>query len=275
VIADLEHAIGVRLLERDRHGAEPTIYGAALLKRGMTVFDELRQGVKDIEFLVNPTEGEVRIASGAFFATRFVSEVIDRLSRRYPRIMFHLVVTQPDMLRGELSERNVDLVIAHRWGLFTADKFADEKFDFETLYSDSNVVVGSAQNPWARRRRIALADLVNESWLLPPPDRGFGPIFVEAFRNNGLEYPRATVYTVSPDVRLRLLATGRFLTIVPMSVLKFSDKRLEIKLLPVELTIARGPIGILTLKNRTLSPVAKLFIEHAREVAKALAMSRS
>jgi Bacterial regulatory helix-turn-helix protein, lysR family len=39
VIADLEHVLGVRLLERDRHGAEPTIYGAALLKRGTTVFD--------------------------------------------------------------------------------------------------------------------------------------------------------------------------------------------------------------------------------------------
>jgi hypothetical protein len=31
------------------------------------------------------------------------------------------------------------------------------------------------------------------------------------------------------------------------------------------------PIGIVTLKNRTLGPVARLFVEHAREVAKPLA----
>src|SRR5262245_41612784 len=61
VIADLEHALGVRLLECDRHGAEPTVCGAALLKRGTTVFNELREGVKDIEFLVDPAAGEVRI----------------------------------------------------------------------------------------------------------------------------------------------------------------------------------------------------------------------
>src|SRR5712672_4069613 len=60
-IADLEHVLGVRLLERDRHGAEPTVYGAALLKRGSAVFDELREGVKDIEFLTDPAAGEVRI----------------------------------------------------------------------------------------------------------------------------------------------------------------------------------------------------------------------
>ena len=94
VIADLEHVLGVRLLERDRHGAEPTIYGAALLKRGTTVFDELREGVKDIEFLTDPAAGEVRIGSNPFLAASFVSAVVDRLSRRYPRIVFHLVATQ-------------------------------------------------------------------------------------------------------------------------------------------------------------------------------------
>src|SRR5712671_1392674 len=90
-IADLEHVLGVRLLERDRHGAEPTIYGAALLKRGTTVFDELRESVKDIEFLTDPAAGEVRIGSNPLLATGFVSAVIERLSQRYPRIVFHLV----------------------------------------------------------------------------------------------------------------------------------------------------------------------------------------
>src|SRR5437868_15516687 len=93
-IADLEQVLGVRLLERDRHGAEPTIYGAALLKRGTTVFDELREGVKDIAFLTDPAAGELRIGSNPFLAASFVSAVIDRLSRRYPRIVFHLVAEQ-------------------------------------------------------------------------------------------------------------------------------------------------------------------------------------
>jgi hypothetical protein len=55
-----------------------------------------------------------------------------------------------------------------------------------------------------------------------------------------------------------------------MSVLRFS-KRPGIKVLPVELQHARLPIGIVTVKNRSLSPVAQLFIEHAREVTKLLA----
>src|SRR5690242_5309626 len=78
VIADLEHVLGVRLLERDRHGAEPTIYGDALLKRGRTAFEELRDGVKDIEFLTDPTAGEMRVGCHHFLAIGLVTAAIDR-----------------------------------------------------------------------------------------------------------------------------------------------------------------------------------------------------
>jgi DNA-binding transcriptional LysR family regulator len=267
-IAELEHALGVRLLDRHRQGIEPTAYGRALLDCGVAVFDDLRQGVKNIEFLADPTAGEVRIGSSAFLAESFSSTVIARLSRRYPRIVFHLMAAQTETLHRELSERNVDLLITRRLGLFT-----EEQFGLETLYDESFVVVAGAENPWARRRRIELAELMSEPWTLPPP-QALGSVFMEAFRASGLDYPRATVFTILPAVRISLLATGRFLTIFPASVLRFPVKRPELKVLPVELPIARVPIAIVTLKNRTLSPVAQLFIDSAREVVKPLGPKR-
>ena len=131
--------------------------------------------------------------------------------------------------------------------------------------------MAGAQSPWVRRRRIELADLVNEPWALPPPESATGSVAMEAFRASGLDYPRATVFTVPAEVRMGLVATGRFLTIFAASLLRFPTRRLDLKVLPVELPLARVPNGIVTLKNRTLSPVARLFIEHAREVAKPLA----
>src|SRR5215471_21606874 len=77
-IADLEHAVGVRLLDRTRQGVEPTDYGLALLEGGAAVFDDLRQAVKNIEFLADPTAGEVRIGCTPLLAASFVSAVIDR-----------------------------------------------------------------------------------------------------------------------------------------------------------------------------------------------------
>ena len=60
-IAELERTFGVQLLDRNPQGVAPTEYGRALLDGGATVFDELRQTVKNIEFLAHPEAGDVRI----------------------------------------------------------------------------------------------------------------------------------------------------------------------------------------------------------------------
>ncbi len=115
-IANLERTLGVSLLDRQRQGVEPTEYGRALLDCGVAVFDHLSQGMKSIEFLADPTAGEIRIGCNALLAATFVSAIVDRLSRRHPRMVFYLVTAQGDALHRELSEGNVDLLIARRFG---------------------------------------------------------------------------------------------------------------------------------------------------------------
>lgn len=265
-IAELEHTLGVRLLDRHRQGIEPTEYGRALLDCGVAVFDDLRQGVKNIAFLADPVAGQLRIGTTTFLAASFVSALVDRLSRRYPRIVFHLMTGYTETLHRELAERNVDLLIIRGSG-----PIADPRYDFEFLFDDSYVVAAGAQNQWVQRRRIEIAELVNELWVLPPPDSVIGSIVMDAFRASGLDYPRVSVVTDCPHMRISLLATGRFVTIFPASAFRFLTKRSELRILPVELPTARRPNGIVTLKNRALSPVAKLFMDCAREVAKPLA----
>src|SRR6201987_3113896 len=105
-ISELERTIGVRLLDRNPQGVEPTKYGRVLLDGGAAVFDDLRQTVRNIEFLADPTVGEVRIGCTPLLAASFVAAVIERLSRRYPRMTFHLVTGYVETLHRELNGRN-------------------------------------------------------------------------------------------------------------------------------------------------------------------------
>ena len=189
-IAELEQTLGVRLLDRHIQGIEPTEYGRAILKHGAAAFDELKQGVKAIELLADPGAGEVRIGSSIYTGEIFVPTVIEQLSRRYPRMVFHLVTSdETDTLYRELSERNVDFLIARKGG-----RLGDEKLRFEILYDPLFVVVAGSRSPWARRRRIALAELVNEPWVLPSPDDITGPMYLDVFSANGLDYLRIAVF---------------------------------------------------------------------------------
>src|SRR4029077_5883891 len=133
--------------DRNSQGVELTEYGQVLLDGGAAVFDDLRQAIKSIMFAADPTAGEVRIGCNHFLAGSFVSAVIQRLSQEYPRIVFHLVTAYAESPRQELSERNVDLLIAARWG-----SLIDERLDFEFLFDDPIVIVAGAQSRWARRR---------------------------------------------------------------------------------------------------------------------------
>jgi DNA-binding transcriptional LysR family regulator len=268
-IADLEHALGVRLLERSPKGIHPTQYGEAIIKRGVAVFDELRQGVKDIEFLSDPTSGELRIGCSEYAAGGPVLAVVDRLTRQHPRMVFDIVTGPVLMLYRDLIERKIELVITRL--VDVADR---RGMAVETLFDDDIVVVASTQNRWTRRRRIDLAELVDEPWTLPPRDTGLGAFAAHAFRARGLAPPEAAVVTYSMHMCHKLLATGRFITMLPSYTLRLPGRHRWLKALPVELADAGGAMALITLRNRTLSPLAELFIKTTRAVAKPLATTR-
>jgi DNA-binding transcriptional LysR family regulator len=259
-VASLEAALEVRLLDRGPRGIEPTIYAQALLKRGTIVFDELRQGVRDIEYLADPATGEVRIGCPESLAAGFVPAMIDTFSRRYPRVIFEVVDAGTSGLEfRELRERRVDLILGR-----ISRSFADDEIEVETLFDDRLFVVASAESQWARRRKIAPAELLEESWILAPANNLVRLLFAEAFRGLGLEPPRAKVTSNSMNVRMHLLASGRFLTFIAASLLRHNAKRWSLKALPVDLGIQQLPVAVATLRNRTLSPAVQLFIAHLR-----------
>jgi DNA-binding transcriptional LysR family regulator len=264
-IADLEHALGVRLLDRSRRGVEPTPYGRALIKRGIAIFDEMRQGIEEIDFLSDPTSGEVRIGATDPINAAIVAPVIDRLSRQYPRMTFHVVAGVPGPLRQEVAARNVDFAISR------FARPAGEEYSEEILFQDALVVATGPNNPLTRRRKIELADLLREPWVLDSPNTDFGAMQAGVFRAAGFDPPRLTVEATSIILRNELLATERFLTVVVSFSLLLPRKHPGLKALPVKLPDIRQPVGITTLKNRSLSPAAQTFIESVRELVKPLA----
>ena len=201
-IADMEHSLGVRLLDRSSHGVEPTIYATALLDHGIIAFDELEQAIRKIESLADPSQGHLRIGCTVVLAQGFVANVITRMTQRYPRVTFQLMAEESGSIYRALEDRKLDLAIARIFNPVPAHLTA------QVLYDDRHVVAAGTRNPWNRRRRIQLADLMNEQWVLPPLETLTGSIVREAFRARGLEVPPATVITSSTPARLALVAGG-------------------------------------------------------------------
>jgi DNA-binding transcriptional LysR family regulator len=264
-VANLESALRVRLLDRSTRGIEATPSAHALLKRSRVAFDELSQGIRDLEFLANPAVGDVRIACGDTLAAGLLPAVIDQLSRRYPKIVVRVVQASAEMLDfRELRERRVDLALAR-----VEKTFVQDDLKVEILFDDPHRVVAGARSPWARRRKIKLAELADEPWLFAS-NHVIRELIAEAFKARGLAVPQERVSASSILLRNHLLATGRFLTILPDSVLRYNANEWSLKALPIDLGVKLRSVAIVTLKNRTLSPVVQLLVEHVRGVAKTM-----
>jgi len=270
VIATLEHALGVRLLDRTPRGIVTTSYGEALLARGRAAFDELRQGIRDIEFIADPHAGELRIGCPESIAAGFLVPVLERFAKDHPRVRFHVVpVYTPTVEFPELHERKIDLAFARLANEPVQGRLTDE-LNAEVLFNDRYSLVVGEKSRWARRRSVELADLVDEPWIMTPLDALGDSFLANAFKVRGLTVPSLVITTFSIHLRNNLVGNGEFITALPGSVLRIYRKRHSLKALPIELSV-HPPVAIVTLTNRTLSPAVQSFIQCARDVAKSLA----
>lgn len=261
-IADTERILGMRLFDRTPQGVLLTRYGEALLKGSVGLFDDLRQTVRELDFLADPTAGELRVGCSEAMLASLVPAVIDRLTQRHPGIHFHVTQAPFDPLFRSLRERAVDLTVMRM------SPEAEVDLNKEILFEDRISVVAGINSPWAQRRRIELSELANEPWSLMPQDLAIGGEVLANFRARGLAYPRRGVTCLALQMHVSLLQTGRYLAVLPDSFLRLSAARAALKALPVRLQVQPPPIGIATLKHRSISPVAKIFVEALREMAK-------
>jgi DNA-binding transcriptional LysR family regulator len=261
VIADLEDVLGARLFDRSSQGVEPTLYGRALLKRSIAIFDDLKTSVDEIKFMADPTSGELRIGSTEPLLAGPGAAVMERLWRQYPRIDFRVVeADSATLLSRDLPERRIDLAMVPLVSPSVA-----EDLEATILFHDHLRLVVGTKSRWARRRKVTLAELVDEPWCVAPS--AVGSLMADAFLASGLKMPRIAVTTTTAHLLFQLLESGRFVGHFGDRLLHFYASRFALKKLPVELPIQPFAVAIVTLKHRTISPVAQLFIECAREVA--------
>jgi DNA-binding transcriptional LysR family regulator len=269
-IGEIEHALGVPLLDRTSQGVTPTVYGRALLQRSGIVFNELRLGINEINSLADPAMGEVRIGTTPPMSA-IASAVFNRLVPAYPHMTFVLNVEGTHQLLRQLRQREVELVITR-----LADWVREDDLHIEILFHDEVAVICGKQNKWARRRDVSLADLISEPWLLPPPDGFLTQLLRREFEEQGLEMPQPTVTATSTYNALAVLTReSPFLAIHPGTMLTMPRTHSEVTAVDVRLPTTRGQIGLITLKSGSLSPAAKLFQKSVASVVKEMRTSRS
>jgi DNA-binding transcriptional LysR family regulator len=262
-VADLEELLGVQLFDRGARGVDSTLYCKALLMRTVEVLDDVRTAVDEIRFLADPAAGDLRIGSTEPLMAGLVTTTLHRLWQDHRGISLRAVQADgATLLARELAERRVELAVLPMRAPMQRDDL-----DVTVLYTDSWHLVASAHSRWARRRKMVLAELAGERWCATPLDTPIGSLLIDVFRAAGLDPPRLAVSSVlTPHLFVRLVEDANLIGVIADSVLRYFYPGFAVKRLPVVLAPHTFSIVVATLRNRVLSPVARRFIEVAREV---------
>lgn len=259
-LLEMERSLGFNVLERSASGVEPTTAGQVLLERSRVVFDELGEGLREINAFADPTRGHVRLGTTEAMLG-LVTQVVGRLAQAHPGVSLDVVIGDTAGLLAQMRARELDLVLTR---LLPSERSDD--LSAQPLFDETLAVLASNQHPAARRRRLRLADLIAERWTLSPPDLPLGQMVTRIFAAEGLALPSSTVMTVSIYLRLNLLHTGEFVTVLPRSIATQPLVRTWVKVLPVQLPAPPGNIALLRLKRRKPTGATETVWRATREV---------
>jgi DNA-binding transcriptional LysR family regulator len=264
-VSEMERILGVPLLDRSSRGVELTEFGRLLVERARVIFDEIREGVSDIEHLSDPTRGTVRIGATEP-VTGIVSQIISRLARKYPRISHDVMISDLDTLLGALRERTRDVVVT-RW---TPPPEADD-LAVQELFKSPLAVMAARDHPLLRRKKLRVGDLMEEKWTLAPSGSFLGRVVVDLFHRRKLPLPPTIVTSMSVNMRLSLVASGGFLTVLPRLMLRYPSHKAWLRALDMDLSDSSQPIVYITLKRRRNGGTLRLFEQATIDVCKTIA----
>src|SRR5260221_911084 len=132
--------------------------------------------------------------------------------------------------------------------------FSAARYSLRASNSWSARMAAGLSSPWAHRRKIDLADLIEVPMAGTASCGVRRAEVMEAFRAQGSSPRQFTVTTFSVGLRSIFGMRGRFVIALPVSVLELHSNLFALKRLPIDRPESQLVIAIVTLKNRTLSP---------------------
>jgi DNA-binding transcriptional LysR family regulator len=134
----------------------------------------------------------------------------------------------------------------------------------EVLYLDTVSIMVRADHPLTQRPSLSLADVVDQAWVMPPPQTSLRRQVDHAFRHEGLEPPRDVIESVSILTNHALLKSTDMLAAMPHQV---GLGQAGLAALPLTLEGANSRIGATTHAHVELSAAARYFMGVIHEVA--------
>lgn len=270
LLKDLEADFGVILFDRTNRGVTPTAHGDVLVRHGKLILAQLSNAAQELDDLTEGTGGRVVIGTLLAASAILLPDTIERVRRQRPNVAISVRDGTNDVLMPALRSGDVDIVV----GRLPEYRHRQEVVQ-EALFDEPIVIVARTGHPVFDLEQIGFADLARYDWILPPPETTLRRQIDKEFLDRDHVPPINAVASVSYLTNNRLLARTDMLGFWPYHVAREEIAHGTLSMVPVDLKLSSGPVGVSYRRAGGLSPAAQLFLQALRETARDLDTERA
>lgn len=259
LIQDLEAAVGVSLFERSRRGMRPTAYGEVMIRHARLVRMEIMRTREELDALSSGASGTLKIGAVISAIPFLLAKAVAALKAEHPGLQVSIDVNTSDALISALANGQLDVLLARP--LVLSDR---NEFDYIDLIDEPLKVVGRKDHPLAARPSVTLRELGSWPWTLLPAGSPMRKVLAPVFAEMRLPGPHDVVETSSMITMAALMHESDMLAVMPGDVSDFYIRHGLLAEIPVTLPSVMGSYGIVTRRDRPITPGAEAFLAQLR-----------
>lgn len=263
LLRQVESSLDVQLFERHARGLTPTCYGEILIRHARLALSRIGLARQEIKALKSGLPGKIAIGTVLNPGTNLVPLAVARMKQRYPDVLISIEIDPSRPLVERLLEGNLDMVVGR-----VLDASRTDELVYEPLAADEpHAVIANAQHPLAGRKALQLESLVEQPWILPPAGSLVRDRLAAMFVQRGLRLPTNIVETSSLPAITSLLQHTNMVVALPEEAVHSWCTAGILTVLVADLPLGLGTFGLITRRDRKLSPGAQLMLSTVRELA--------
>lgn len=264
LIGDLEHVLGIQLFERMARGVVPTWAGKMLIRRAGVALAEMDAAHFEISTLLSGIGGRVAIGSVLTPATNILMQAIKLFKSRSSKASLVVDFSTSKSMVERLLDGQLDMVLGR-----ILDSSTVPLLHFEPITDEVHHLIVRAGHPLVGRTDLRLAELVEQSWIVPPTGSILRDRLTALFLSEGLDPPMETVETLAVPLVVSLIAHTDMVVALPKELVQAQLAAGELVALPFDLKLRMDVYGIITRQGHVLSPGAEILVDALREAAAA------
>lgn len=255
LLKDLEDALQVSLFDRLPRGMRPTWYGDTMIRHARVALNSLNQAHDELEAAKAGQFGQVNVGAITAPGLALLPPAVALVKREHPNLQIALQIETSDVLIDRLNQGKLDVLIAR---LFAQHDKTDLRY--EMLTDEPVCAVARPGHPLLNGPALSLHDVVDAGWIVPPAGGVLRHRFDLMYQEEGLQAPSNVVETASQMFTTKMLQQSDMLSVVATDVARYYADHGLLAILPLTLACQMDAFGIITRRDRLLSPAAKVML---------------